>query len=228
MKSFMRWASLTGVLLLVGCTAVTRPRAIPDDPAYAPVLPQDMLPAGTSNGSLFRPARNFSFFGDRVALNVGDILTITLDERTSATKSATTDITKDNEITFNEPSILGSSLANGRLSFLTNPNFERDFAADAQTDQSNRLTGNIAVTVVEVLPNGVLRVRGEKWVSLSQGDEFVRLTGLVRAEDIAPDNTISSTRVADARISYGGTGDLDQANRMGWLSRLFNSEWWPL
>ena len=71
-------------------------------------------------------------------------------------------------------------------------------------------------------------LRGEKWLSLTNGDEYIRLTGLVRPQDIQPDNTVASNRVADARFAYGGTGDFDQANQMGWLARFFNSEWWPL
>ena len=88
--------------------------------------------------------------------------------------------------------------------------------------------GNLTVTVTEVLPNGVLRIRGEKWLSLTNGDEYIRLTGLVRPQDITPDNTVPSQRIANARIAYGGTGDFDQANQPGWLTRFFNSEWWPL
>ena len=84
------------------------------------------------------------------------------------------------------------------------------------------------MTVVEVLSNGVLRIRGEKWLSLTNGDEYIRLTGMLRPQDISPENVVESNRVADARIAYGGTGDFDQANQMGWLSRFFNSEWFPL
>ena len=107
-------------------------------------------------------------------------------------------------------------------------NHERDFQGAAEADQSNSLAGSITVTVTEVLPNGVLRIRGEKWLSLTNGDEYIRLTGLVRPQDIQPDNTVASNRIADARFAYGGTGDFDQANQMGWLARFFNSEWWPL
>jgi flagellar L-ring protein precursor FlgH len=105
---------------------------------------------------------------------------------------------------------------------------ERSFEGSAKSDQSNSLRGSISVTVAEVLPNGILRIRGEKWLKLNQGDEYIRLTGLVRPEDIGTDNTIPSSKVADARIAYGGTGEFDDANRMGWLSRFFNSEWWML
>ena len=82
--------------------------------------------------------------------------------------------------------------------------------------------------VTNVLPNGYLVVRGDKWVTINTGQEFVRVTGIVRPEDIDPDNSVDSTRVGNARISYSGTGQLAEANRQGWLSRFFSSSWWPL
>ena len=68
----------------------------------------------------------------------------------------------------------------------------------------------------------------QKKLTLNNGDEYIRLTGMVRPQDISPDNVVASNRIADARIAYGGTGDFDQANQMGWLARFFNSEWFPL
>ncbi len=210
--------------VLQGCTAMQRPRAVPDDPAYAPVRPQAMMQRDPDSGAIFQTARNYNFYGDTTALNVGDVLTVTLQESTRASKSAESSITKDNEVTLPEPTILGKS----NFGVATGFNHERDFEGSAEADQSNSLAGNITVTVTEVLPNGVLRIRGEKWLSLTNGDEYIRLTGLVRPQDIQPDNTVASNRIADARIAYGGTGDFDQANQMGWMARFFNSEWWPL
>ncbi|WP_404363144.1 flagellar basal body L-ring protein FlgH [Marinobacter sp.] len=210
--------------VLQGCTAMSRPRPVPDDPSYAPVQPQAMMPKDANTGSIYQNSRGFNFFGDTIARNVGDVLTVNLQESTQASKSAESSITKDNEITFNDGTLLGRM----GLSTRTDLDMERDFEGQAGADQSNSLAGNITVTVTEVLPNGVLRIRGEKWLSLTNGDEFIRLTGLVRPQDIRPNNIISSNRIADARIAYGGTGDFDQANQMGWLGRFFNSEWWPL
>ena len=198
------------LVVLQGCTAMSRPRAVPDDPQYAPVRAEAMMQRDPESGAIYQSSRNYSLYGDTVALNVGDILTVTLEESTRASKNAESSITKDN------------------IGLATNFNLERDFEGQAEADQSNSLAGNITVTVTEVLPNGVLHIRGEKWLSLTNGDEYIRLTGLVRPEDISPDNTVASNRIADARIAYGGTGDFDQANQMGWLARFFNSEWFPL
>lgn len=210
--------------ILQGCTAMSRPRAMPDDPAYSPVRAQAMMQRDPESGAIYQNSRNFNFYGDTVALNVGDVLTVTLKESTRASKNAESKITKDNELSLTAPEVLGKT----GLNVGTDANFGRDFQGQAEADQSNSLNGNITVTVTEVLPNGVLHIRGEKWLSLTNGDEYIRLTGLVRPQDIAPDNTIASNRIADARIAYGGTGDFDQANQMGWLARFFNSEWWPL
>ncbi len=213
-----------GLALLQGCTAMQRERPVPDDPAYAPVRANNMMQRDPDSGAIFQPSRNYSLYGDTVALNVGDVLTVELQESTQASKNAESSITKDNEISLPNPQILNRA----KLGLETEVDMERDFGGSAEADQSNSLDGSITVTVIEVLPNGVLRVRGEKWLSLTNGDEYIRLTGLVRPQDISPSNVVASNRIADARIAYGGTGDFDQANQMGWLSRFFNSEWFPL
>jgi len=82
--------------------------------------------------------------------------------------------------------------------------------------------------VAEILPNGILRIRGEKWLTLSEGDEYIRITGLIRPQDITPDNTVSSSKVADARISFGGRGNLNNSTKQGWFDRIINSPWWPM
>lgn len=212
------------LVVLQGCTAMTRPRAVPGDPAYAPVAPTELQQRDSYSGAIYHNSRNFNLFGDTVALNIGDILLVTLQESTQASKSAESTIEKNSEYGLNDGSILGLS----KLNLDTNASFDRSHDGSAEADQSNRLAGTITVSVVDVLPNGVLRIRGEKWLSLTNGDEYIRLTGLVRPQDITPDNTIASNRIADARIAYGGTGDFDQAVQMGWLGRFFNSEWWPL
>ncbi len=215
---------VSGLALLQGCTALSRERPMPDDPHYAPVRAETMMQNDPHSGAIFQPSRQYSLYGDTIALNVGDVLTVELEESTQASKNAESSITKDSEISLPSPTVLNRTLRD----LATEVNAERDFGGSAEADQSNSLNGSITVTVTEVLPNGVLRVRGEKWLSLTNGDEYIRLTGMVRPQDISPDNVVTSSRIADARIAYGGTGDFDQANQMGWLSRFFNSEWFPL
>lgn len=212
------------VVVLAGCQAMTRERAKPGDPAFAPVEPEAMMADQPVNGSIYQNSRKHNLFSDSKALNVGDVVTVQLQESTAASKTANTSIAKESETNLEAPSVLGQE----ELGIGTDVSQDRQFDGEAEADQSNQITGSITVTVVEVMPNGVLRVRGEKWLKLTQGKEYVRVSGLIRQQDIGSDNRVSSRRIADARISYGGTGDFDQANRMGWLTRFFNSEWWPM
>ncbi len=228
LNNLIKWSCLAVVLGLQACATVHREMPKPGDPFWAPVPAPALATPAVAEGSIFGASRGNGLFEDRLAHKVGDILTVVLNEKTQSKKSAGTEYSKSSNVNFNEASILGTSISAANLSLLTNPNFSRDFSGEADADQSNSLNGNISVTVAEVLPNGVLRIRGEKWMTLNQGDEFIRLTGLVRPQDIGIDNTVPSTKIADARIAYSGTGEFASANRQGWLARFFNSEWWPL
>jgi flagellar L-ring protein precursor FlgH len=104
---------------------------------------------------------------------------------------------------------------------------DSSFDGIGSSSQSNSLLGDITVTVVQRLPNGNLRIRGEKWVTLNQGREFIRLSGIIRPDDIEPDNSLESYRIADAQITYSSKGVLAAANRMGPISRFFNSIFHP-
>jgi flagellar L-ring protein precursor FlgH len=104
---------------------------------------------------------------------------------------------------------------------------ETEFDGQGDSRQSNRLQGDLSVTVAQRLPNGNLLVRGQKWIAINQGQEYVRIQGIVRPIDIDPDNSISSLKVADAQISYGAKGALADANKPGLLARFFNAPWMP-
>jgi len=122
---------------------------------------------------------------------------------------------------------MGNPLTGNKMTLGAEYEAERDTSGSGQAGQSNSLSGSITVTVSEVLPNGILAVRGEKWMTLNTGDELVRIAGLVRADDITTDNTVPSTRIADARITYSGTGAFADASQPGWLDRFFISPLWP-
>ena len=210
----------------------------PGDAAYAPVSPENMMPPANVSGSIYQEGFNMALFEDSRARRIGDILTIVLTETTAASKSASTTIDKTNATSITNPTLLGSTPqfnAPGILPLASNRNnnltFGMDssnaFEGDASSDQSNSLSGNITVTVFDVLPNGYLKVRGEKWMTLNTGDEYIRVTGIVRPQDIRPDNTILSTRIADARITYSGTGEVAESNKMGWLAKFFVNSIWP-
>jgi len=201
---------------VTGC-ATTAPKLPPMQPIPAAVV------APKTEGAIYQPTHEFSLFADTRARQVGDILTIVLTEKTTAKKSAATTANKDANADIAVPKIIGYDIARGEASI----DASRKFTGGGDSSQSNQLDGNVTVTVVERLANGNLRVQGEKQLTINQGDELVRLTGIVRPADIAPDNSVLSSRVADAKISYVGKGALADSNAQGWLSRILNSAWWP-
>lgn len=230
------WLLCFSVLLSFQGGCVSVPEPAPNDPRYAPVQPAELIPPAALSGSLYQAHFSSNLWTDQRAKRVGDVITIVLQEETSSSKSANTSISKDSSTTVPDATIFGTNPtihanklfpSNSSLSLTNDFDAQRAFSGEADADQSNSLTGNITVTVAAVLPNGMLRIRGEKWLTLSRGEEFIRITGMVRPADIRPDNTVLSTRVADARIAYSGTGELAEAGQMGWLSRFFNHPWWP-
>lgn len=217
--------ALIAMASLCGCTVT--PNAKPGDPAYAPVSAPSMIAPPPSDGAIYRNGSGLSLFEDKRARRIGDVITIVLSESTTSSKKADTEIKKDDSIEIDAGTVFGATPRKGSVTMETSVNPKRDFSGEASADQSNKLTGTITVMVADVLPNGLLEVRGEKWMTLNRGEEFIRIRGYVRPEDVLPDNTIASTKVADVRIAYSGTGELAQSNRQGWLSRFFSSEWFP-
>ncbi len=208
--------------LLVGC-AIVEPTPTSDDPFYAPVIQERIQANNRADGSIYQSGMGDIFFGDKKARQIGDILTVNLSESTQSTKSNDTSLSKSSSSTITNPTLLGVPIG-----LDTNlPSTSTDFSGSADANQSNSLTGSITVTVYDVYPNGLLAVRGEKWITLNRGQEYIRVSGLVRESDINADNTISSTRLADARIAYSGTGELAEGSKQGWLSRFVNSSWMP-
>lgn len=218
----MRYLFALLPLLLVGCAAVES-TPVPDDPYYAPVIQPAMQRDRSSEGGIYQAGMGDVFFGDKKARQVGDILTIMLAENTSSTKTNGSSVSKSSSATIQNPTILGVPI--GLDTDL--PGMNSDFAGNANANQSNSLDGSITVTVYEVYPNGLLAVRGEKWMTLNRGKEYIRVSGLVREEDITSDNMVQSNRLADARIAYSGTGELATGSKQGWLTRIFNSSWMP-
>lgn len=215
--------------LLAACQA---PMARHETGDWAPATPPAAAAVTGTPGSIFRSGHGPQWFLDQRARQVGDTVSVILQERTNASKQAGTSASRSSSIDIPVGTVLGTALAGtagGRaLSSATQLESETDFQGQGASSQSNQLSGSITVTVHEVLANGNLRVRGEKWVTINQGEEFIRLAGTIRPEDINGDNTIPSFKVSDARIIYSGKGVVADANRPGWLTRFFTSIFWPL
>ena len=229
MTRFSQWFVVALALLAtVGCVSVEEKV----HPAYAPIEPIQYpnVDEGKTPGSLYSEQRGLALFADTRARAIGDIVSVVLTESTSAAKSADTAVSKGSDIGVETPSMFGQPFNFGyqdRYDLSQSLSSEYGFNGEGSSNQSNRLTGAIAVQVSHVLPNGNLVVQGEKWIKLNQGDEFIQLRGIIRPQDISPTNTVPSTLVADARISYGGTGIIEDANTAGWLTRFFTSAFNP-
>jgi flagellar L-ring protein precursor FlgH len=222
MKTTELLCCLLTVLLMTGCATPKR-----GDPEFAPAMPQQVQAPAQYN-AIYQPGTSLLLFEDIKARRIGDMITVVLQEQTDAEKSADTGTNKSTSTEIVDPIIFGNSPThNGNPMFRNSLESEHAFDGTGESSQSNSLSGSVTVSVVEVLANGNLRVQGEKWISINQGEEYIRLRGIVRPSDINADNTISSTRVADAQIQYSGNGLLNETNSMGWLARFFNGPWMP-
>lgn len=218
---------VAAIALLAGCDTLPK-----RDPDFAPVQPADLRPPQQSNGAIYQAGYDMRLFEDHAARRVGDVLTVTFDENTNATKQANSKASKNSDIkaTGSAPTIYGmatSALFGQDLATSIDYSMDRSTEGKGDARQSNRLTGGISVTVVDVLPNGNLRVRGEKRVTLNDGSEYIRLSGIVRPIDINVANTLPSSKVADATIMYTGDGALADSNKPGWISRILSSPLFP-
>ena len=187
---------------------------------YAPTYAPAPAEAVHANGGIFQAASGYAPLtsGARAA-TVGDIITITLTESTQASKSNAADTKRDGSIGLTPPST--GPLSNIIKSTDIGSSGTNSFKGAGAATQSNSLSGEITVTVAQVYPNGTMLVKGQKALTLNRGDEFIQISGLVRPADITPDNRVLSTRVADARITYTGKGEIARASRQGWLQRFF-------
>jgi flagellar L-ring protein FlgH len=223
-KSVLLVAITAGCLPLSGCIIMQ-----PGVSDYAPAIPEELPDTRVANGSLYQANRDIALFENPTARRVGDVITIKLVESTTASKQSSTSTSKATNaalgagttvagapVTINGNNILSAGIENSS-----------DFAGSGSSAQSNSLIGDVTVTIAKRYSNGNLLVKGQKWIAINQGQEFVKIQGIVRQSDIQPDNTVLSTRVADASISYGGTGTLANANAKGWLARFFDSPLTP-
>lgn len=217
-------AALIGAVLLAGCVSTTPPTDVHQPMS---VRPQPLPAPGEGNGSIYQPAmyaqsqsRYMPLFEDRRARSVGDTLVIQINEKTNASKKSNSSVSRSGETSFAVPLISGlpgKSFQGAGLGATSSTEFD----GKGESASNNDFTGTITVTVVEVLPNGNLVVSGEKQLGINQGSEFIRFSGVVNPSSILSGNIVSSTQVANARIEYRGSGQVDSAQVMGWLARFF-------
>ena len=214
--------------LLGGCNSTpTR------DPEFAAAVPVQPQPAPSGNGAIYQAGHERSWFENVRARRIGDILVVNLVEDTEASHSNEGSVDKSNSTGITSPTLFGRGVSFG-LPFGGGPynlgqslSSSNAFEGDGENTQANEFNGSISVTVTEVLANGYLRVQGEKRIGMTGGNEYIRVSGIVRPEDIDDRNTVDSTRIADATLVYVGDGQIADASKMGWLARFFISAVFP-
>ncbi|HEV7730598.1 MAG TPA: flagellar basal body L-ring protein FlgH [Candidatus Binatia bacterium] len=222
----MRLLVLALVTMLAGCYA-NRPYLEPLPPRLGPKASQP------ANGSLWHPelAANYAFLDVRAHFP-GDLLTVLISENSKGKKAATTDGSAESSIAASVDNFFGLPAAAVKLlpsgfnpEMIVTAETSRENKQDAATTREGNLTASITVRVVDVDTTGNLRVQGDKIVTINSEDQHIVLTGIVRPEDIAPDNSVLSARLADARISYYGYGTVGDKQGEPLAQRLFDWVW---
>lgn len=229
--AWRRGAGVAALLALAGCQTMQTPRVqvlepMPARPAVSPAAAVMAAPPPPTAGAIYSAGTHRPLLEDRRARFVGDVLTVQIQEKTSARQKSDTAINRDGKL---EASV-------GALPLFSLNSFARAKASGTssnalngkgETGSDNTFVGTITVTVVDVLPNGNLLVTGEKQVGINQNVDVMRFSGVVNPVSVLPNNVVSSTQIADARLEYRGRGDIDRAQTTGWLSRFFLS-WLPI
>lgn len=207
---------VTVVLILIGlsaCSPVLTPTT-----QYPAALPVDIPPPPKTNGTIFQAGYQSRLYPDKVAFKIGDVLTVRLEESTIGQYRAQTQALKQAKLDYPIPTLFGQVLPGLNVSTNTKQNFN----GRGISDESDRLTGTITVTVIQLLSNNNMIVQGESWLTINQGQKYIQLTGIVRPEDIQPNNVISSQRIANAKITYGARGQAGYVASGGLMTKLFN------
>lgn len=157
-----------------------------------------------------------SLFSNMKAYRVGDVITVIIQERSSASSNAKTDTKIKDEFSMGPGA--------GGLDFISlwGLDSENKYKGDAKTDRSGTLIAKITVRITELLDNGDFRIDGEREVAINGETEIIKLSGIIRSRDIRADNTILSTYVANAKISYDGKGMIDSGHEPGILTKFIN------
>ena len=209
------WMSLTLPAFAMACTTTIEENVSAD---YAPVYPTEEVHQAQfyPTGSIYNDRAQGLFAMDRRASKVGDILTVELEESFTASKNQSSSGSKQNDYEMSLPSILPATLVDE----LFDGGTSQSFAGNGAASQSNSLSGRMSVSVVRVFPGGNLEIIGQKKLTLNNGDEYIRLRGIVRPADISSDNVISSERIANADIKYIGAGQIADTSRPGWMRQV--------
>jgi flagellar L-ring protein precursor FlgH len=225
----LKRASLLAGVVLAGCLSgcnVIPPKAMTHSPQFEPVYPIQQVQAPAPTGAIYVGRQSDSWFGRGRTFQVGDIITVLLNESTQAARSQVGSVSRNSTNDMLTPglAVLGNKLGG----VMKGTDFSKTDISNKGTgtaDQTASLNGSVAVAVVEVMANGNLVLRGEKQLALTEGSEVIQVSGIIRQDDVAPNNTVQSRRLANAQIAYRGTGDLANASRAGWGTSALLKLW---
>jgi flagellar L-ring protein FlgH len=225
MIAFRFLALIAIVYLLQGCTTEPVDMVLRPSPEFQPVYPLAADRQKIATGGIYSNRQSDAWFGRGRNYQVGDIITVLLSESTQAARTQNTDVSRQTKSSL--PS--GANTQIGKLNpFLNGINLNDNTNSSKGTgtaDQQASLSGSVAVTVVEILANGNLMIRGEKKLGLSEGTEVIQVSGVIRPEDVGPNSTVQSRRLANAQIAYRGSGDLANATKASWGTSLMHKYW---
>ena len=213
------------VYLLQGCATEPVDMVLRPSPEFQPVYPLASDRQKIATGGIYSNRQSDAWFGRGRNYQVGDIITVLLNESTQAARTQNTDVSRDSKNSL--PSGMNTKV--GQMSPFLNGidlnNNNNSSKGAGKADQQASLSGSVAVTVIEILANGNLMIRGEKKLGLSEGTEVIQVSGVIRPEDVGPNSTVQSKRLANAQIAYRGSGDLANATKAGWGTSLMHKYW---
>ena len=223
----MRFSFLVSTaFVLSGCAAQ---QVAGPSPEYAPVVPEPKVASSIPTGSIYSPSNADSWFGEKKTYQVGDVITVLLSESMNGSASATNEASRETSTDVLTAAQIARIGTPGGLLLDSQNGTPIDTTIESAgsgiTGQSASLTGTMTAQVVDVYPNGNLMIRGEKIVNFSTGSEVIQVKGIIRPQDVQPDNTVQSKRIASAQISYKGTGQNANASRTPWGTNLLMAIW---
>ena len=206
--------------------SVMPPQAMTHTPQFEPVYPLIVDTARPATGAIYVGRQSDSWFGKGRNFQVGDVITVLLNESTQAARTQNANVSREssNDVVPKGLQNYGAGLG-GFMNGINMLGGKINNKGTGAADQQASLSGSVAVSVVEVMPNGNLILRGEKQLALTEGSEVIQVAGIIRPDDVAPNNTVQSRRLANAQITYRGTGDLANATRAGWGTSALMKIW---
>ena len=225
-SGLVRLAGATLMVCSLSACSVLPPQALTHSPQFEPVYPIVSEQAKVATGAIYVGRQSDSWFGKSRSFQVGDVITVLLNESSQATRTQNGTITRDssNNMIPTGLSSWGAGVG-GLMKGIKMDGGSMSNKGTGAADQQASLTGSVAVAVVEVMPNGNLVLRGEKQLALTEGSEIIQVAGIIRPDDVSPSNTVQSKRLANAQIAYRGTGDLANATRAGWGTSALLKLW---